>query len=616
MNIVDIIIAKKKSFTGETESLVRRANEAMAKANQVAGMIDDAQAALEAASSAEASLESMESIISSAAQDAFDAKAAAATAVTDVDVIDDNTLTAKIKKTRAQKNGVTQTFVTTKNYVATGQNEDGSMTQKAITDALASQKTELENKINKIPSSGSGNGNISGNITAADKESIVVVGDNGEIIPSTITEADIIKAQVLSGGYQNNEVVGLEIDYTNRTFSRLQDAKDATPGSHFDKFNMFGGRKRCIVNADGSIDRFVTNNDTASTLANKRIMVYQPAFYYLRLILSTTTTSAGIKINKEHIYLSDKKFAGFKLHPKFKDANGNPVKYILLPAFESGTLRANGSYELTDAQDLNLSADKLVSVINAKPTSGATQAFNYAAAKQMAENNGAGWELMNLEAFSINQMLMMIEYGSLNLQQTFNNGLTKITTSSSGNISANTGSTISLNNTSGQASSTVNNINGSDVTYTTEGTCSISYRGTENPFGNIWKIIGDLFAQNDTYTYKDHTVSFKIPNDNGWINAFGYDPEMDWAYLPIETNSNASSSLPVGDYLYSPDNNTLNSCVIGGLSNSDVNAGPFYYGLHINKEYNYRSVSAQITYTPIANSTIETNNYNLWSNEG
>ena len=42
MNLLDILIAKKKSFTGETESLVRRANAAMAQANTVAEKLEQA----------------------------------------------------------------------------------------------------------------------------------------------------------------------------------------------------------------------------------------------------------------------------------------------------------------------------------------------------------------------------------------------------------------------------------------------------------------------------------------------------------------------------------------------------------------------------------------------
>ena len=166
-----------------------------------------------------------------------------------------------------------------KNYVTTGQNEDGSMTQKAITNALQSQKTELTNKINNIVVNGGGSGNISGNISPEDSGSIVAVDDNGNITPSTITEEDIILTQIITGTYQNDNIIGLEIDYVNKTFKRLQGAKNKTAGNDFDSYTMLGGRKRCIVNEDGNIVRFLTSTDTIEDVADKRIMVYQPPCY-------------------------------------------------------------------------------------------------------------------------------------------------------------------------------------------------------------------------------------------------------------------------------------------------------------------------------------------------
>ena len=57
MDIIDIIIAKKKSFTSETAKLVKDAQEAMAKANEVAAIITDAQDALAAAAEAQEAAE-------------------------------------------------------------------------------------------------------------------------------------------------------------------------------------------------------------------------------------------------------------------------------------------------------------------------------------------------------------------------------------------------------------------------------------------------------------------------------------------------------------------------------------------------------------------------------
>lgn len=637
MDILDILVAKNQSFTAETAKLTKQAQAAMAKANQVAAKVDEAQDALDAAEAANAraqevaaefdslksdvdaavsdivdeKIASVTEDITTAKADAAEAKEIAAEAVTDVEVIDDNTSTAKVKKVRTRKKGITHLYETMKNYITTGTNEDGGMTQKAITNALNAQKTELENKIKNIKPSSGDSGSISG-ITPQDEGSILTVNEEGAVSPSSITEKDIILTQIISGTYNNNDIIGLEIDYSNKTFTRLQGAKGLNAGADFDKFTMLGGRKRCIVNENGSIERFLTSDDTLASVSNKRIMVYQPPVYYLRVPISTTITANGIKINKEQIYISDKKYAGFELHPIFKDTNNEPVKYVLLPAYESGTLRANGNFEKNDAQDINFATDKLVSITETKPISGYTQEFTYAAAEQMAHNNGTGWELTDLRFESLNQMLLSIEYGSLNLQAAFNKGLSTINNNSDANISSLSGSTHSLLNTSGQALSTTSATG--DV-FTNEGRCAISYRGLENPYGNIWRFIGGVEIQGNNILYNNEEIAFSLPTTNGWINAFGYDEEHDWVFLPIEVGNGASSSLPVGDLIYADNTNTIKSAITGGLVNSQENCGPFYYTFTLDKEnYHYRSDSARVMFIPIAGSAIETNNYNLWEN--
>lgn len=639
MDIIDILIAKKKSFTGETEKLTRQANEAMAKANEVATKIDEADEALtaaqEAQSAAEATnlraeeiasnLENMKEEVTSAASEIVDEKITEATtqlqtsideAVTEVNVEDENTSSYKSKNAKVRKKGILDSFKIMKNYTSTGSNEDGSMTQKAITNALNNQKTELQNEIKNIkPSSGGSSGNISGNISAADEGSIVTIDENGNIIPSSITEADVILTQIVAGTYKNDNIVGLELDYTNRTYTRLQAAASLSAGSDFDKFTLYGGRKRCVVDRAGNIQYFLTGEEDPATLANQRIMVYQPSFYYLRVPLSVSKINNGYKINKEHLYLSDQKYAGFMLHPLFRDENGNALRYVLLPAFESGTYRVNSdTYELGDTQDINLENDCLVSIINAKPISGQTQSFTYDAAKQMCENNGQGWEMTNLAFESANQMLMMVEYGSPNIQNAFNIGITKLTSTSGINFACNTGSTLRLGNASGQALSTVNVRNGNSTTYTSAGQCAISYRGMENPFGNMWRFIGDVTVTNNILTYKNEVIDFKLASNENWVNAFGYDKDHNWVYLPIEASSNANSNLPVGDYYY-PNlaANTLYAGIIGGFSTSNTNAGIFYYSFNIEKEtFHYQHDTARVMYIPTPNTLVDNHNYNLW----
>ena len=637
MDILDILIARAKSFTGETARLTRQAQEAMAKANEVTTKIDQAQDALDAANAANeaadaantraqevadqfdeiaqdlnTAMETAASAIidekiatatSAIAADAADAKAAAAAAVTNVEVITDNNNTVKAKKTRVYKNNSYQDYDTTKNYTTTGQNEDGAMTQKAITTALNS----LENRINNIPSGGggSGTGNVSGNITSADEGSIVTVDENGDIAASSITENDVILTQIIAGTYHNDNIAGIEIDYINRNFTRLQGAANLTAGENFNKFNAFGGRKRCIVNDNGQIVKFISSEDE---ITEEKIMVYQPAFYYLRIPLSVTETATGTRINKEQIYVADKKYAGFKLHPAFYDKFNNPVKYILLSAFEGSGYRVNGGNVKNDANNLDYNNDKLTSIINSKPISN----ISIMTGETMAENIGQGWSITKLAHASLNQMLMIIEFGSLNIQSSFNLGITQISGTSDINCASITGSTLSLGNNSGQAAATVNTQNNTSNTYTTAGKCAISYRGVENPYGNIWQLVADLKIINATYIYNNETLAFTMPTSEDWIGALGYDKNIDWVFLPITSENAGTSSLPIGDYIYPNISNIQTGCVIGGTCRAELKTGIFCYGFDASDARpNY---SVRIYHTPIANSTIETHNYNLWLN--
>ena len=641
MDILDILIAKKKSFTGETEKLVRQANEAMAKANEVAKKIDDAEEALSAAQDAQeaaeaantraqeiaSDLESMKEEVTSAASEVIDEKLATATAglqsaideaVTEVTVEDDNNSSYKSKNAKVRKKGLLSSFKIMKNYTTTGSNEDGSMTQKAITTALNTQKTELENKIRNIPSNG---GNNSENLIDAAPGSVVIVGEDGSLNPSTITENDLIKTQILLGSYIPKSTIGVEIDYDNKTVRREQEAINLNAGPDFDKYFMYGGRKRCLVNNNGEILAFAGEEGYIEDGSLGQIMVYQPKFYYIRTPLKTTKAENRIIINKELIYISDIKQPGFTIHPLFLDENDNELDYILLSAYEGSAFDvSNNSYNLIDNQDVDFTNDLLSSIINARPISGTTQSLNITNISKLAKNRGIGWNLTNLMAESVNQILMIIEFATLNIQSAFNAGITQITNVSNVNTSCFTGSTTNLNSTTGVATSSSNYNN----TYNEEGKCAISYRGVENPYGNIWHFVEDvkIIKQGNTQflVYKDNhniekTYASAIPSSSDWISYFGYDENAPWAFIPTICK-NANSAVPVGDYTYI--NNSTNEnkcCVIGGKSSSGEYAGPFYYGMDYNYNTSGYSYGGRLMYRPTINTEIYFANINKWREE-
>lgn len=90
-------------------------------------------------------------------------------------------------------------------------------------------------------------------------------------------DVDDVKAFV---GYTDDDIVGLCVDYENKTFKRLASAVNLSQGEDFDKFQMYGGRRRCNVSDDGTINAYYGDKGYTEDGSNGQVMVYQPAFYY------------------------------------------------------------------------------------------------------------------------------------------------------------------------------------------------------------------------------------------------------------------------------------------------------------------------------------------------
>lgn len=490
---------------------------------------------------------------------------------TTVTVASSDTTAVKAQTITVTKGSTTTSTTLDKNYTATGTNTDGSMTQKAITE-------EFE----KIHS-------------------------------------DLIGVQVAAGVFSSFDVPGINIDYSNRNVSRL------ISNVNFNRYLPFGGRKRCNVADNGTITAFEGDNNYTEDGSNGQVMVYQPKFYYLKAPTRTSVEENSLVVQEETIIISGEPKTGFSLHPLFLDSNNNEVDYVLLSAYEGCAYDVSASaYNLTDAATVNFTEDKLSSIANAKPISGENQALNCDAAMQLAQNRGTGWQLTNLLFESVNQLLMEVEYGSLNLQSAFNLGISKLTSYGGKNASCLTGSTAALGSASGRATTSIRTVEGTEFTMNTDGTCAISYRGVENPYGNMWRFIGGTKCVKNNGSYYiqfadnanvNHQLIFKVADASSWISAFGYDKNNVWANIPSKTVG-ASSSVPVGDYIYVP-NGTHEQCVcvIGGhgaLPDNGLRVGPFCYGLDQAYNSNFATYSCRLMHVPTANSTIHNNNVALW----
>lgn len=424
-------------------------------------------------------------------------------------------------------------------------------------------------------------------------------------------------------GYTDADIYGVEVDYANRTFTRLAGAVGKTPGAAFDAINAFGGRKRCNVTDAGKIIAYygdagfsetgvltsaitVGEGDAAVTYAvgtKVQVMVEQPKFYYkvVPLALDKVEGGKGFHMRKARYYVSDTMKTGFKIHPAFV-SNGKENNFIYLSAYEGCTFDTSASaYNLNDAQDVDWTNDVLASICGAKPTSGLTQTgATRAGFRTIAANRGAGWSQETVQSATATEILFLVEYASFDMQSKIGIGVTNKTDDGATPTTEITGATTTLGNATGF----VVNTNGWNV---------VSYRGEENPYGNIWKWIDGIniynynegsvhiadhgFVDNSKADpYKDAGIT--IAGENGYVSAFAYNEDFDWLFIASKVLGN--SSLPVGDYFYQ--NKATSAYTVARLGGGSLNYGSVAGGFcwHVNTASSSRSgsIGGRLLYVP------------------
>lgn len=441
-------------------------------------------------------------------------------------------------------------------------------------------------------------------------------------------------------GLTADDIVGLQVDYKNKTFKRLAGAANLTPGSDFDKFSMYGGRRKCNVADDGTINAWYGDDNYTEDGSNGQVMVYQPKFYYLvcPVEYDPIDTGIGYHLRKANYYVCEKPRAGFRLHPAFYDASGNEIDYFLTSAYEGSIYDASASaYLLNDEQVMNTGEDKFSSIAGARPASGSSQNLTRPNIEAMAQNRGTNWHGDLIKQVSAEQMLMIIEIGMINTQTGVGQGVVKLlyttgddTTSS---YAAATGSTALLGNGTGRAEETTTYEGGVAKAYTVDGKTSVCWRGKENFWGNIWKFVYGIniwgngkmnggqpyicsdfnFAENkNSGNYEP--AGFTVAPKEGYISAMGYSTKFDWLFIASETLGN--SSLPVGDYTYvTTDLNAYRIALLGGYWNGGGSAGAFYWFLIIGVGFRCRDIGGRLVYIPDRDSDAYTNAIASWKSQ-
>lgn len=518
-----------------------------------------------------------------------------------------------------------------------------SQLQEVINSA-SSVKTSLSNVISTANTAKS---NLDASVATANNVLQSLSAENA----SAASNIDELKSEnfnsqeILSGvadiraylGITADDIVGIQVDYKNKTFKRLAGAANLSKGSDFDKFTMFGGRKRCNVADNGSIVAWYGDADYKEDGSMGQVMVYQPKFYYLvcPVEYDPIDTGIGYHLRKANYYVSEKPRAGFRLHPAFYDASGNEIDYFLTSAYEGSIYDASASaYLLNDEQVMNTGEDKFSSIAGARPASGSSQNLTRPNIEAMAQNRGTNWHGDLIKQVSAEQMLMIIEMGMMNLQTAIAQGVVSLpwTTGSdtTSSYAAATGSTASLGNGTGRAEKTTTYEGGVAKEYTVDGKTSVCWRGKENFWGNIWKFVYGIniwgngkMGGGQPYICSDFSFAesknsgnyepagFTVTNVNGYISAMGYSTACDWLFIASECLGN--SSLPVGDYTYITINlNGYRIALLGGRWDSGGDAGGFYWALTYGVGGRDRAIGGRLVYIPTRDSATYTAAIEAW----
>lgn len=622
-----LINATSKGNTAKSalDSAITSANTARTNLVSATTSANNAESTLKSATSTAqtttASANDVKKNLDSSISSANSAKSALDTAISNAKTAKSNLDTSTSTGNTAKKNLDTAISNATKtrsdlNAVISSAQSAQSSLSGVIAQASTAQ-TNLQKAINSAT-------NVFNQLTAenvsakANLDALRSEDFNAQEILSGVTD---IRAYL--GMIETEDVLGITMDYKNKTCTRIAGAKNLTAGADFDKFSMYGGRKRCNVSDGGTINAYYGDEGYTEDGSNGQVMVYQPKFYYLvcPLEYDRQETGYGYHLRKANYYVTETQRAGFKLHPAFYDKNGNEVDYILMSAYEGCIYDTSANaYLKNDEQVMDASKDKFSSIAGARPASGVSQNLTRPNIEQMAKNRGEGWHSFGIKTASMEQLLMIVEMGMMNLQTAIGQGVVNLPWATGSDTTSSyagaTGSTASLGNGTGRATKTTTYEGGKATDYTVDGKTSICYRGVENFWGNIWKfaygvniwgngkmaggmpyICSDFNYAEGKNTDNYEGAGFTVTKANGYISAMGYSTKYDWLFMASECLGN--SSLPVGDYTYITENlNGYRITLLGGSWTYGSSAGGFCWILYGGVGYRGRDFGGRLVYVP------------------
>ncbi len=367
--------------------------------------------------------------------------------------------------------------------------------------------------------------------------------------------------------------------------------------SFFDNWVLTGGMRRCTRDRTTGIISYGTNNRgdglTIDSTAGDALVSIPTARYKYMFFE-----------NDPYFWLmpNTDEYSRFTVHPLASQRGGVIQPKMFMGAFEAYGYLDSGTFKLGSASG----KQPVTGAVNYTdlPNSGR---FTMDDAEDYANNIGTGFGITNLWASEYIHLLMVMEYGTFDLQSKLGIGV--------GNLVAGTG--FAGKNTGADDIYSHMGINGtySSAGLSTDGTTPICYRGIENPYGNVYKYVIGLNANPDgTYRVLNRsgtTVkvlpatltediseagSGTLPLTAGFIKSIQPGGIGALSFLP-NVSTGGSSTTYLCDYYYPPQNTPSLLRTGGGWTDNEL-SGINFKNIDVSTTRSYERIGARIEYYP------------------
>ena len=440
-----------------------------------------------------------------------------------------------------------------------------------------------------------------------------------------ITYTSTVRRLVLPGSNVNQAQAwyGIQIDEANSSPDLTRIASDMTLHASLPIHNNI---KACLLLDNGTVNYYLKADDwtkkadgTASKLdgTDGQVMMEWPDFYYK---VENNFPAAG----QHQIKISPYSGAGWTLVPKH---------YI--SAFEAGIQRSTNKL----ASVVNTSADyrggdntsewdASANSLLGKPATN----INRTNFRTYARNRGTGW---NINSYTHHKWLLWffaIEFATLNSQKAVNTALTVDgykqgglgegvttvkgwSTFNSYNPFVNCGASNSLASGSGEVNITITDFGGSGVNVDVK---VPRFRGHENPFGHVWKILDGINLKMQSVASGGLTETWISDDPATWndANYTGYtnvgNQARDCGYIKTALMGSGAEFVPAVtsgadqthyycDYYYTTipaAGVSLKTLISGGRASNEVDAGLTYSRTDREPSYASTALGSRLAFIP------------------